>query len=139
MGKAPGCGKTQTLIEYAKKWSKRKFLYVAFNNTIVKQVKEFFSNNVTCTTYHSLVVRLLRETLLKVVQFGRLTPDEVIRVLEPGDEENLGQRAKNVVDTRNTFFVSTDESITLMHIPKRYQNTGNDLEKNVSVYAARKT
>ena len=55
-----GTGKTSTLVEIAKANRHKKFLYVAFNNAVVKESKKKFPDNVTVATLHSLAIKILK-------------------------------------------------------------------------------
>lgn len=49
-----GSGKTTTLLEYSKKYSDKKFLYLAFNRSIKEEAEKKFPINVTAKTVHAL-------------------------------------------------------------------------------------
>ncbi|MCT7649202.1 DEAD/DEAH box helicase family protein [Aliarcobacter butzleri] len=50
-----GTGKTTTLKAITEQISNQRFLYLAFNNDIVKEAKKSFKSNVFTTTINSLV------------------------------------------------------------------------------------
>lgn len=52
-----GTGKTSTLVQIANFLKDKKFLYLAFNKSIVKESKSKFGSNVTILTTHSLAFR----------------------------------------------------------------------------------
>lgn len=52
-----GSGKTTTLIEFSKRRPKNKFLYLAFNNSVVESAKGRFPTNVKIMTPHSLAYK----------------------------------------------------------------------------------
>lgn len=49
-----GTGKTSTLIQLTKRLPHKRFLYLAFNRSIVSEAKTSFPSNVTITTTHAL-------------------------------------------------------------------------------------
>lgn len=49
-----GCGKTSTLVAFAKQHPKVKMLYLAYNRAIRDEGSEKFPSNVTCKTSHQL-------------------------------------------------------------------------------------
>ncbi|MHB1680137.1 MAG: UvrD-helicase domain-containing protein [bacterium] len=52
-----GTGKTTTLRLFTEKYPKNKFLYLAFNKSIVEQSKALFPSNTKIVTIHSLAYR----------------------------------------------------------------------------------
>ncbi|CAM9370030.1 unnamed protein product [Discosporangium mesarthrocarpum] len=49
-----GTGKTMCLREYARGWSDKRILYLAFNKRVVAEAGGTFPKNVDCSTMHSL-------------------------------------------------------------------------------------
>ena len=56
-----GTGKTTTLIEITKANENKKYLYLAFNSSIVKEARKKFSTNVDVYTLHSLAYKAFEE------------------------------------------------------------------------------
>ena len=56
-----GTGKTTTLIEITKANIDKKYLYLAFNSSIVKEAKKKFGVNVDVYTLHSLTYKALED------------------------------------------------------------------------------
>ena len=54
-----GTGKTTTLIEITKANENKKYLYLAFNSSIVKEARKKFGTNVDVYTLHSLAYKAL--------------------------------------------------------------------------------
>jgi F-box protein 18 (helicase) len=52
-----GTGKTTTLKAYAEKHPKEKILYIAFNDSVIKEARNKFPSNVAVLTSHSLAYR----------------------------------------------------------------------------------
>ncbi|XP_030072453.1 F-box DNA helicase 1 isoform X2 [Microcaecilia unicolor] len=109
-----GTGKTFTLTKYAEKRPNLKFLYVAFNRSIVEQARRVFPSNVVCKTFHALAFactgRLYRNKMV-----SKISPFMVNFVLPKGQAGFI--RAKMVTQTLETFFGSADEAISTEHAP----------------------
>lgn len=56
-----GTGKTTTLIEITKANENKKYLYLAFNSSIVKEARKKFSTNVDVYTLHSLAYKAFED------------------------------------------------------------------------------
>ncbi|NCC19197.1 MAG: ATP-dependent helicase [Bacteroidia bacterium] len=56
-----GTGKTTTLIEITKANENKKYLYLAFNSSIVKEARKKFETNVDVYTLHSLAYKALED------------------------------------------------------------------------------
>lgn len=52
-----GSGKTTTLVEYAKRRPSNRFLYLAFNNSVVESAKNKFPSNVKVSTLHGVAYK----------------------------------------------------------------------------------
>lgn len=52
-----GSGKTTTLVEFAKRHSDKKILYIAFNSSVVESAKRKFPSNVVVSTFHSIAFK----------------------------------------------------------------------------------
>ncbi|XP_038597076.1 F-box DNA helicase 1 [Tachyglossus aculeatus] len=116
-----GTGKTSTLVKYAEKWSDTKFLYVAFNKSVIDQAKGVFPKNVTCKTFHSMAYQQFGRKFQEKKKLGfKQTAYSVNFVLT---KKNAGvTRAKLVCDTLGNFFSSADESLALEHVPIWWKN-----------------
>uniref|UniRef100_A0A8C6XJQ0 F-box DNA helicase 1 n=1 Tax=Naja naja TaxID=35670 RepID=A0A8C6XJQ0_NAJNA len=119
-----GTGKTSTLIQYTRKWSKLNFLYLVFNRARARQLSKDFCSNVTCNTIHAFALEEINKNnqhsskYKLMFDFGLLTPPEVGFVLSDPDNEFI---IKGVIGTLKAFFASADESITVKHVPIRYR------------------
>nr|XP_033813910.1 F-box DNA helicase 1 isoform X2 [Geotrypetes seraphini] len=109
-----GTGKTFTLMKYAEKRPKLKFLYVAFNRSIVDQARRIFPSNVVCKTFHALAFAFVGK-LYRHKMIPKITPFVVNFVLPKGKAGFI--RAKMVAQTLETFFASADEAISTEHVP----------------------
>uniref|UniRef100_A0A8D0G9I0 F-box DNA helicase 1 n=1 Tax=Sphenodon punctatus TaxID=8508 RepID=A0A8D0G9I0_SPHPU len=120
-----GTGKTLTLIKYSEKWSRLKFLYVAFNKSIVQQAKQVFPTNVTCKTFHGLAYEGVGKDYRKNgnLHNGKVTSYAVSFVLQNCPGQSRFIRAKTVVKTLEAFVASADESISVEHTPIWCRNT----------------
>ncbi|XP_040824206.1 F-box DNA helicase 1 isoform X1 [Ochotona curzoniae] len=118
-----GTGKTSTLVKYAEKWSKSRFLYVTFNKSIAKQAELVFPSNVICKTFHSMAYGHIgrKYQLKKKLNLFKLTPFMVNSVLAEGKGGFV--RAKLVCKTLENFFASADEELTIDHVPIWCKNT----------------
>ncbi|XP_070610692.1 F-box DNA helicase 1-like [Erythrolamprus reginae] len=138
-----GTGKTSTLIQYARKWSELKFLYLAFNKTIAQQASKVFPANVTCKTIHSLAFQEVGRHYKQKLNSGSLTSYVVSYVLSNRQGQSPFIRAKTVVQTLIAFFASTDSAITVEHTPIWCKNNrGQDVlvdeqEKHIIVEEAK--
>jgi len=54
-----GTGKTSTLVEFARRWSSRRGLYLAFNSAIGREAQAKFPRNVEVRTMHAYAYRAL--------------------------------------------------------------------------------
>ncbi|XP_070610573.1 F-box DNA helicase 1-like [Erythrolamprus reginae] len=119
-----GTGKTSTLIQYARKWSELKFLYLAFNKTIAQQASKVFPANVTCKTIHSLAFQEVGRHYKRKRKLNQssLTSYLVSFVLSNRQCQSPFIRAKMVVHTLSAFFASADMAITVEHTPIWYKN-----------------
>ncbi|XP_053261047.1 F-box DNA helicase 1 isoform X2 [Podarcis raffonei] len=122
-----GTGKTSTLIRYAEKWSKLRFLYLAFNRTIADQAAQRFPPNVTCKTVHSLAFKEVGKNYKKKLNAGSLSSYCVSFVLRNREGQSLYTRAKTVIETLSAFFASADESISMEHTPIWCKNNQGQL------------
>uniref|UniRef100_A0A8C5SLF7 F-box DNA helicase 1 n=1 Tax=Laticauda laticaudata TaxID=8630 RepID=A0A8C5SLF7_LATLA len=138
-----GTGKTSTLIQYARKWSKQNFLYLAFNRTIANQASQVFPANVTCKTIHSLAFAEVGRHYRQKLNPGSLTSYMVSFVLSNRQGQSPFIRGKTVVQTLTAFFASADVTITMEHTPiwcknNRGQNVlVEECEKHIIVEEAK--
>ncbi|KAK9400247.1 F-box DNA helicase 1 [Crotalus adamanteus] len=117
-----GTGKTYTLIQYTKKWSELKFLYLAFNSSVREQAKQLFPENVTCETFHSLAKEAVKTDYQRELELFPLT-SYVDSFLQSNRQEKLPFiRVSMIVQTLTAFFASADDSITVDHTPKWCKN-----------------
>ncbi|XP_026547460.1 F-box DNA helicase 1-like, partial [Notechis scutatus] len=113
-----GTGKTSTLIQYARKWSTKKFLYLAFSRSMVDKVSEAKLTNLTCKTIHGFALDEIKENYphMKDCELGSLTFRAVSLVLS-NPKRQSPSIAMGVIQTLKAFFASTDESITKKRVP----------------------
>ncbi|XP_060541168.1 F-box DNA helicase 1-like [Pantherophis guttatus] len=116
-----GTGKTSTLVQYTKKWSKFKFLYLAFNNKTIKQACKVFPRNVICKTFHSLGNKAVGESYRN--KFFRDIQTNMVRLFL-NNSGHTSDHATAIVQTLKAFFASADESIMVEHT-----GFGEDMEE----------
>lgn len=114
-----GTGKTTTLVKYAEQRPDLHFLYVAFNQSVAKEAQRRFPQNVDCKTVHSLAFREVGQKyqMARKLTFN-LKPFSINMVLPKGRGGFIN--AKVVEKTLTTFMASTDEDITVCHVPSTY-------------------
>uniref|UniRef100_A0A3Q3WVL0 DNA 3'-5' helicase n=1 Tax=Mola mola TaxID=94237 RepID=A0A3Q3WVL0_MOLML len=123
-----GTGKTTTLVKYAEQRPHLRFLYVAFNKSVAIEAQRRFPRNVACKTVHSLAF----SDVGKRYHFRRkLTPSLKPFALNFVLPEGRGgfSKAKVVATTLNTFMASTDQTITIRHVPNYRLNKRADREE----------
>ena len=76
-----GTGKTTTLFEYAKRWSTKSILYLAYNTSLSKETATKFigCSNVNVFTINSFIFRQLDK---KKMDIDEITPNDVMEYLE---------------------------------------------------------
>lgn len=118
-----GAGKTTTLIEFAKRRPKNKFLYLAFNSSVVENAKGKFPSNVKIMTPHSLAYK----------EFGHLFEDKIkknLKTINVINLLNLDKRnklhlklAKTVLDTvinyTNSDYKVLNDAVPLKNLINR--------------------
>lgn len=104
-----GTGKTSTLIAIAKAMPNKRFLYLAFNNSIVEESRKKFPSNVTILTTHSLAFRKIAVHYLEhghELHNGNYKPAEIADMY--GVENLLAYEALSVLEE---FFISDKRKI----------------------------
>lgn len=96
-----GTGKTSTLIAIAESMPDKRFLYLAFNNSIVEESKKRFPKNVMITTTHSLAWGKIVAPLGAKVREPDYLPIEVAGWY--GVKSSIASEALNIL---NEFFTS---------------------------------
>ncbi|WP_137887728.1 3'-5' exonuclease [Pseudomonas sp. 2FE] len=104
-----GCGKTSTLVAYAKHHSNLRMLYLAYNRAIRDEGAEKFPKNVTCKTSHQLAWP----------QFGRHYQHKLgnIRLTDAAtllETRNWGD-VRDAIAVLNAYQSSADQEIGLAH------------------------
>ncbi|ETE58252.1 F-box only protein 18, partial [Ophiophagus hannah] len=104
-----GTGKTSTLIQYARKWSKLNFLYLAFSKTMVKKALKDFRGN--CKSFHAFALEEIKEkSETNMEQDGNAGPN-------PGDgAQNDARRLLEVFATQKTFYFQVRCHLAIMDI-----------------------
>lgn len=104
-----GTGKTSTLIAIAKAMPNKRFLYLAFNSSIVEESKKKFPANVVILTTHSLAFRKIALPYVengKKLHSGNYKPAEIADLYSV--ENLLAYEALCVLEE---FFVSDNREI----------------------------
>ena len=107
-----GTGKTATLLQYTAQNANKKFLYLAFNNSISKEAQKKFPSNVTAQTTHSLAHEFIGTEKYRKKFTPALKPLNFI-----GLAENLAQ-ASVIQNTIKKFCLSAARAINESHLPK---------------------
>ncbi|XP_043569994.1 F-box DNA helicase 1 isoform X1 [Chiloscyllium plagiosum] len=115
-----GTGKTTTLIEYARRRSHLRFLYVISTKPVQMETKRILPPNVECTTIHAMAYQHIgykyqRKRKLMVYD---LQPFAIFKLPEA---RGSFFRAKLICQSLCTFFLSTDETVTISHLPEHYK------------------
>uniref|UniRef100_A0A3B4GBP1 F-box DNA helicase 1 n=1 Tax=Pundamilia nyererei TaxID=303518 RepID=A0A3B4GBP1_9CICH len=124
-----GTGKTTTLVKYAEQRPDLRFLYVAFNNSVASEARRRFPRNVDCKTVHSLAYNDVgkRYKFRDKLTFN-MKAFAISSVLPKG--RGGFTKAKVVMTTLNAFMASTDETITIRHVPNS-RVTKNNFRKDI--------
>ncbi|XP_061770223.1 F-box DNA helicase 1 isoform X2 [Nerophis ophidion] len=109
-----GTGKTTTLMKYAEQRPHLRFLYVAFNKSVAREASQRFPKNVDCKTVHSLAYRETGRMYQKKLAFN-LDAFSINGVLPEG--RGGFAKSKVIATTLNNFMASTDETLTVAHVP----------------------
>jgi hypothetical protein len=112
-----GCGKTSTLVEYARAWPGRG-LYLAFNRVIADEARIRLPRHIETRTAHSFAYKELgidrhRDRLTARLRFEHLTPfeDAISRV--PG--MTPGQVRSAILRTLQNFLVDSGSKVRGQH------------------------
>lgn len=88
-----GTGKTTTLTAITNHLPHKTFLYLAFNNSIVKEAQKKFNKNVTIATTHSLAMKYIfslnkknEELKYKLKSDGKYTKHELTEILDVNED-----------------------------------------------------
>ena len=107
-----GTGKTTTLVEYTKKRSNMRFLYIAFNKSVQLEAARKFPRNVTTRTTHALAFRAkgfkYKDRLVKGFR-----ANQVMTALKLEKYED----ARFTMDTLANYLASADPKVSHHHIP----------------------
>lgn len=108
-----GCGKTSTLVEFARARPRHKVLYLAFNKSVQAEASARFPSNTICRTTHAIAYRKAVELFGDRVaaKIGSTRPSSVARKL--GCSLFLAVAA---LDTLQRWFASADETIAETHV-----------------------
>ena len=116
-----GTGKTTTLIELSKRRPHKKFLYLAYNNSIAKDSSRKFPKNVECKTINSFAYHYMKERYKEKFK-NNISVYDINKIM------NNENKSKFIYDTLKRFFRSGDEVISEKHINR------NDLLKFIPGY-----
>ena len=111
-----GCGKTSTLVEYAKRWPAQG-LYLAFNRSIADEAGSKFPRSIQTRTAHSLAHRALqigkRGSPIAKFRFEHLQPYE--EFIRPVDGMTYGQVRAAVLRTLDSFLIDAGSKLRADH------------------------
>ena len=109
-----GTGKTATLVAYARKRPRMRFLYVAFNKSVQLEASEKFPSNVVARTSHALAFRTHGHPHKNRISSG-FRANIVMQVLDLKCHED----ARFTIDTLNNYLVSAAPKVTRQHVPSQ--------------------
>lgn len=104
-----GCGKTSTLVQYAKRRPNKRFMYLAFNRAIKEEAASKFPSNVKCVTTHGLAYSQYGTTYQH--KLGNTKPHHIASALNIGLID-----AGHTLEVVTNFLCSTDKEITDQHL-----------------------
>lgn len=105
-----GTGKTTTLVEFAKKRPDKKFVYLAFNTSVVSHAKGIFPKNVEVVTAHSLAYRYIgRKYSHKLKSKVRVQDIREFLALKNNREGNL--IGKIILELLTNYFYSCYKNV----------------------------
>ena len=111
-----GCGKTSTLVEYAKRWPAQG-LYLAFNRSIADEAGSKFPRSIQTRTAHSLAHRALqigkRGSPIAKFRFEHLQPYE--EFIHPVDGMTYGQVRAAILRTLDSFLIDAGSKLRADH------------------------
>lgn len=109
-----GTGKSTTLAEYAKKYSKTKFFYFSFSKSNALDAKKVFPNNVTCITVHSFAYnRQLSYLQSKPKPTSNLSIRQIHTITGIKNKKVLSY----ILKILKQYCISDDSEISEIHIP----------------------
>ena len=122
-----GSGKTTTLVEYAKRYPMKRFLYLAFNKAITEEAKSRFPPNTDAKTFHGLAYGLATwyKQGGKKLNFGdKLRSADVARALGKSVHDRCVGRG---LVTLNNYLISADDDIGAQHVPSDSMNSREEI------------
>lgn len=142
-----GTGKTSTLKMVARSLAGQSALYVAYNRSIAAEAAASFPRHVTCRTAHSLALQALGRDYAHRLRGPRELPARRAEILGtswfdlgPSLQIPPTQVARIAVETVMRYCHSSDEQITVRHVPVQNGVVGADhreLAQAVLPYAQR--
>lgn len=123
-----GTGKTFTMTEYSKKQFDKRILYLAFNNSAVKDAKGRFGPNTECKTFHKLALDS---------PFGVLMPKVLLGITLKSIADLMNCTtvlAKIYLEIIENYCASADTLLSDSHVPENYVGTPNIVEKSQQLY-----
>lgn len=113
-----GCGKTSTLVEYARTWPSRG-LYLAFNKSIAAEARRKFPGSIDARTAHSFAYRAL-----DIAKRGNLVPKFRLEHLRDYDDVILPvpgmrdfQLRTAIIKTIDDFMIDAGTKVKVEHCP----------------------
>lgn len=108
-----GTGKTTTLLEYAKAYPDKKFLYIAFNRSVKLNAEKKFPSNVTVKTSHGLAYQKYgKPHHARLITSLKLTNIKSLFHLETINEARL------VSHLFHNYLIMKDKKFSVNHFPK---------------------
>lgn len=106
-----GTGKTTTLRAYAAARPQQRMLYLAFNKVTASEAARSFPANVSCRTIHSMAYTAIGHRYRH--KLAQLRASDVMRLYQGV----TAAMADLLVRTMETFMVSADDDIDVVHVP----------------------
>lgn len=127
-----GTGKTTTLVKYAEQRPHLRFLYVAFNNSVVTAARRCFPGNVDCRTVHSLAYNDIGKSYRYANKLTFNLKPYNINFVQPKGRGGF-VTSKVIASTLNAFMASADPTISARHVFFSPQDNTGDGNNNVNV------
>lgn len=127
-----GCGKTSTLVEYARRRPNERLLYLAFNRAIKEEASRKFPKNVECVTTHGLAYRKYGKPYAVASKLGNPKPFHLASVFEWA-----ANHATKVLDVVNAYLCSSDEKISVKHLEAIGLDPAGEKEKDLVSHAVK--
>ncbi|HFK1853383.1 TPA: UvrD-helicase domain-containing protein [Pseudomonas aeruginosa] len=124
-----GAAKSTSLIGYAQRYPKKRFLYLAFTRSVADEAALKFPKNVVCLSTHQLAWKTYR----KLYQH-KLAPNLRLTAISKALESNDWTFLRIVSDTLTNYLCSGSDEIDSSHLPAKHMDF---IRKQSSAYFER--